>query len=223
MSSARRGWIKAGGGAAVVLLIAGVTLAVLTLLDVTFQGEGEAQTGLGSRLADGPLLTANRDSLAICVQSVDAAPSVEPVAQSAMMSAIAELQKRPDWFTRKLDAGQPRVDIGCPSAPSALLPDVRLLPSKRGFVVDPFPVVSEASSYRVFLFVLAKATLASKFPSGYPAVTEEFLKDGDDSLVVTSGVYLAPEQLSDTSYLARVLAFELGLDSGSPPAPSVTE
>ncbi|MCH8814549.1 MAG: hypothetical protein IH957_05530 [Chloroflexi bacterium] len=194
----------------VLAIVAGATIGVLTLLGVTFQGKGEAQVGDGSQLVEGRLGTANRDRLAICVDSVGLDAAAADTAKLNVEEALVVAADLPNWSDAALGSMATVVDVGCPSSPAALQPGTVLTPTGRGFAVNPFPVVVEASYYRIFTFVVSDEQSANTFGKEFPKVTEEYLRQGDDFAGVTSGLYVTPSQLADTDFLAQSISSLLG-------------
>ncbi len=207
----------------VIVAVAGVTLAATTLLGVTFQGSGSSQTGDGSKLVGGPLLTANRDRLAICVEAVEfdiagqmtsGDPALEALAKSRIEDALTEVAKHPRWEAAGLAVALPLVDLDCPSPPSVFLPGVKLVSTGKGLLLaEPAHIVEEASYYRTFVFIVSREKLAETFAGHYPLATQEWLRRGDNPAGVTTSLYLSPEQLQDLTYLTQWLTVEAGLEA----------
>ncbi len=205
----------------VVAAVAGITLGVTTLLGVTFQGRGAAVQG-GSQYVGGSLLTANRDRLAICIEAVDVAGSLEQTAKSQAEAALTEAAKQPNWAQVGLAKVPSIVDIGCPSPPALLAPSADITRTgKFGLVVNSAPVVKDASYYRVFLFILSEDKLASTFAGEYPIATQEWIRRSQDEVTpATLGLYVGPQQAADSNYLAAWLLFLVGGATNAPTAPS---
>lgn len=186
--------------------VAGVTLAVLTLLGVTFQGDGEGQTGGGSEFTGTALLTANRDRYAICVDVVDVPASLREAAKDELERAFSEAQEDVAWAEAGLDENSPTVDVGCPRGPAALEPGAQIRSDKYGLAVHGNTTVEEASLYRVFVFVLSEDQLNATFGDALPVATQEFLRISIDQFMpVTMGLYVTLSHLDDHEYLARWL------------------
>jgi hypothetical protein len=193
---------------------AAVAFLVLTALGVDVLDTSSASRGSGSELVEGPLKTANRDKLAICVASFGSDPSLEASAKSAVEAALNALDDDPAWIKSGLADGDSEVDIGCPSKPAAFQPGVKLIPTGNGDVfVDPFPLVAEASRYRIFVFLAPAETISAAFHDFQPTTTEEFLKSGDVFNGVTGGIYVSPEMLEKDSYLEQLIAASFAIDT----------
>ena len=190
----------------VVAIVAGATLGVLTLLDVTFQGESEAQVGEFSTLSASPLLTDNRDRFAICIDTDGVQSAVQDSAKTSFETAFAYAESDPSWARAGLDIGIPRVDIGCPAGSTVFDSAARLTTGKFGLIAHNAPVVDVASIYRVFIFVVSERVLMDSFGDGYPVATQEYLATSrDERSPVTMGLYVTPGQLEDPTYLAEWL------------------
>jgi hypothetical protein len=216
-------WAGVAISLAVVAAVAGITLGVITLLGVTFQGSGEAQQPPGAQRVEGPLLTANRDRLAICVDAVGSAgdfqiaggaAALEASAKSTVEAALTDVAKHPQWESSGLGLAPPLVDIGCPSPPAVLRPGVEIEQMGKGRIfVLPFPCVEEASSYAEFVFILPPAEIERVFgkdPELTLADQETFCGEGG-SVGVTGGLYLTPADLDDVPTLAEKLERAIGV------------
>lgn len=203
--------VQAGLSIAVIAAVAGITLGVTTLLGVTFQGSGEAQQELGAEPKEGLLLTANRDRLAICVGAVNVGSAVEVEAESKVEAALVDVAKHPHWNASGLGVASPRVDAGCPAPPLATRPDVKITRWGGSVLVEPVPIVDEASYYRLFVFILPASELDRIFQGALPLVDEQAYKSGDQIIGVTAGLYLTPEQLRDPTSLTEAIQRAVGL------------
>jgi hypothetical protein len=214
---------------AVIAAVAVITLGVLTIAGVTFQGEeAEGQTTepivnqTGEPITNnGALITANRDRLAICVRAiglgegVDAA--VETEAKSALDAALAQAAaQNPQWAEPrfKLADNPPLVETDC-DAPSAVYEPVDPAFPPDQLFAGP-RLVAGASPYLFVIFVIPDAEI-DRLTGGLPrdqsvrVVPEEGIMDqGDVGTVVTYGIYLTPSEAKDTAILVESLEKGLG-------------
>ncbi len=216
MTIHRPGWKGIFVAVAAIAAVATMTFAVLTMAGVTFGGSGSAQQGSGSETIGLPLLTANRDRLAICVDAVDLDPAAAELAKLQLEAALKEAEKNQNWERAGFDHPGPLVDTGCPSPPAVFLPGARIRKSGFGLFVETVTDVSEASYYRVFVFVTPADKIREVFQGEYPIATQEILWHSPDEFSpVTLGLYFSPEELGTTSYVADWLLVAAGVEPAS--------
>jgi hypothetical protein len=103
LAGRERFWLGLATSLAVIGVVAGISLGILTLAGVTFQGErAEGQTTEPVVVNNGALITANRDRLAICVRAIGLGEGVEGAveaeAKSAIETALAQAAaQNPQW------------------------------------------------------------------------------------------------------------------------------
>ena len=198
-----------------IVAVAGVTLAATTLLGVTFQGEkagsGSAQLGSGSQEVGSLLATANRDRLAICVDAPGGSPELVAQARSEIEAVYTDIANEPYWERVGLTDAvrEPVVDAGCPSEPFLLQLGVV---SEDGRTIKSAPRNSEASIYRVFVFVLPSEQI-ERLPVGRRKglAPQESIGERHVWHQVTTGLYLTADQVRDSTYLTDALKRAIGL------------
>ncbi len=203
------------GSLAVIGAVAGITLGVTTLLGVTFQGQGTQPVEGANPAARGP-------GLAICVQAVeidaDGQPlrgdaAIEADAKSSVEAALTEVAKHALWDDAGYAAVDPVVEIGCPSPPLAVLGGPSWISGRPNDGI-PVPLVTEASFYRLFVFVMPTLEEIDRVLAGttHRRAAQEFIsanidREGPTLVQVTSAVYVTPEEIqAGGSFLSDVLA-----------------
>jgi len=163
-------------------------------------------------------LTSARDRLSICVDSSRLSADAAEVAQSqgelAIEAAIAELAAtHPGWAKEDFSNPAPVVDTGCPVEPA--LYDPERGPERGDLYTVIGRTVSEASRYRVHVYILPEDEITRYVgQSGYRVTTEELMWiDVDVLFPVTSGVYLSPSDLRDTTLVRESLDDAIGLEA----------
>jgi len=175
-----------------------------------------ATEGPGSQLVGGPLHTANRDRLAICVDAIGIDTDIEGTAKTGIEDALKDVANHPFWDDAGLDQQSPVVHIGCPQPPVVFQPGVEIISlGEKGIHVEPGRVVSEASYYRVFVYIISPGELERIFHGGPPEATEESFRRGDNITGVTLGLYLTQDQLQSPEYLVRWLTKAVGLEAAT--------
>ena len=209
------------GSLVVVGAVAGITLGVTTLLGVTFQGQGTQPVEGADPSARGP-------GVAICVQAVeidaDGQPlrgeaALETAAESSVEAALVEVTNRPIWDDAGLAVAPPVVDVGCPSAPVAVLGGPKWASGRPNDEGTPVPLVTEASFYRLFVFVMPsleeiERTLGRTTDrrSTQEWISANIYSEGPTRVGVTSAVYVtAGEIQAGGRFLSDVLAQGLGI------------
>ena len=203
-------WAGVGISVVVVVAVAGITLAVTTVLGVTFQGSGKAEHGAASEWTRDLLLTANRDRLAVCVQPIGVDAGLTSSAKARIEDALQGVAEHPYWQDMGLSAAvdSPVVDVGCPSDPPAPDPDL-------GVPIDNLlgHRVSEASYYRLFVFVLPQQELDAWVGGlNRRSGPQESICSGDVCFEVTTGLYLTAEEVDDVPFVVERLNKAIGLE-----------
>jgi hypothetical protein len=196
-------WARIGLSVAVVAAVAGITLAITTLLGVTFQGS-EPSTVAGAG-------TGRQPGVAICVQAVNtgaaAAASIEAGAKSRLEDVLPSVAQNPRWEAAGLAGGPTVIDVGCPSLPPQ--PAVAFDPPIRAVFGH---TVSEPSKYGLFVFVLPRDQLLDFIgDSTSREAPQEVTCEDDVCSEVTTAVYISVEELQDTSFLTATVEHGLGL------------
>jgi len=139
-------------------------------------------------------LSANRDELAICVESeVPSRPATEVA--SSIRGAASELEADEDWAA--LTGGEPvEVAVGCQS--SGDWSDLRPV---------QVPPGEAASAFRLHVFVIDDVRTVAAGASEFRVFAREVELHGSEQVEVSTGLFLSPEQAADTEYLAEALAF----------------
>ena len=179
-----------------VAAVAGVSYGALALAGVDFGRSGSAEP---SPVGDSDkYITDNRDRLALCVQSEIPGTASQTEARGAVEAALTEVSQDAAWIKKELSTPSPIVTEGCPSTPGIFLPEV--------------PAVKQPSYYRVHVFVMALNELQKAFgDQPVRRTAEEKLCGGDFCWEVTTGIYLSPDELSNTDLVSNALRDGVGL------------
>lgn len=184
-----------------VTLLLALAIAIWTLIN-TGRVRGQEQPGITSTTA---LLTTNRTSLKICVQSL--VPGVDSrIIQGQIKGAMTSVSNHPDFQRAGLGREPVVVDAGCPSAPTITNPrytskDMSGVPA----------VVTTPSQYRLFVFVVSLDQLTRAFIWRPHLTPQEMMCAGDACNEVTTAAYLTPTELLDRTALERSLTQGVGL------------
>lgn len=184
-----------------VTLLLALAIAIWTLIN-TGRVRGQEQPGITSTTA---LLTTNRTSLKICVQSL--VPGVDSrIIQGQIKGAMTSVSNHPDFQRAGLGREPVVVDAGCPSAPTITNPrytskDMSGVPA----------VVTTPSQYRLFVFVVSSDQLTRAFTWRPHLTPQEMMCAGDACNEVTTAAYLTPTELLDRTALERSLTQGVGL------------
>ncbi len=219
-----------------VAAVAGITLGVMTLLGVTFQGEGTqpaegAQTFLGEGIqpAEGADSSSRGRGVAVCLQAVEigaegqplrGAAAIEESAKPGIEAALTVLEEHPYWDDAGFGVAAPVLDIGCPSPPLAVLGGPLWVNGRPNAGV-PVPHVDEPSPYWLFVFVMPSVEDIHRVLGGQSrrAVAQEFTemslyREGPTLVHTSYGLYLTAEEIqAGGPFLARAMARGLGLES----------
>jgi hypothetical protein len=209
-----------GASVAVIGVVAGITLAVTTLLDVTLE-EGEPKPAevwkqggwTNPRGAEG-VRAVRYPGDSICVQAIGVDAAVETIAEAKLETAMVQVMQHPLWNMFHREWAPPLVDIGCPSGPLVGRPGVTY---GQGTSVDHWIqyVVAEPSFYRTFVFIMPLEEI-DRLLDGAPwrLVPQEFEQTGGDVFgEVTNAIFVSPEELEDPSFLVQQLTYAIGLEA----------
>jgi hypothetical protein len=223
------------GAIAVVAVGAAGAYAVSSFLDgggpsgnpaVTTATDGASPVGDNVASVPNVLLTANRDRLALCVQSLDgmgqpimlqkdgAAPvsTSAPDPVDAIKRAVAKLPEHPNWSQAELASyPAPVVTEGCASPP------VLFHPSSDAGGLSAFGLtygrLTTTPGYeKVMIFVAPPEALHAIGAESGTEVAEEFMCSGDNCFSVTRGLYLEPTTLTDLDVLSSLVAQAVGIE-----------
>ncbi len=208
------------------VVLAGTAVLVGMSIVLLEGGDDSRPAGSGAERVGGPLLMANRDRLAFCVEAVefdseglvvDGDAGLERFARFRIEQALSRVAKYESWAARGLDAlPPPAVDAGCPSSPALFVPGAKpAFAGKYSLTSHPVRFVEEASYYRVLVFILPRDKLSEVFADKYPVTVEEWMHPGHQPQSVTRGLYLSREQVDDMEYLVDWLTVAAGLESSS--------
>lgn len=197
-----------------------VIVGALLPLVLWSQNSGALEDGRGPFRRDGLKVT-SRDHLALCIQGISGA-TVDPVsATSKARDAARRVQSHPSWSLLRIRDDPISVAYGCPSPP-VLQPSGALIGRTQRLITTKY--VSDASEYRLFIFVMPAVEVQRSFGSDslYSRVaTEETIcvsaetTSGQRCDGVTSGVYLTEAELDDPE--AFNYAILRGLNLAEPP------
>jgi len=203
MNAPRPSWRGVVGIVMTVAAVAVITFGLLSVLGVTFGGAGSADVGDGSQLG-GLFAVAERDHVAICVQTAGVDSGIQPVATLAVGAALSQLEQRPEWALSGLGVAPTEVQGGCPTEPA--LHTVGVPPGGRETLFEVTGgIVKHASYYLVHVYVVPQEEI-DRYGRTYRWAIEEKLRHGPHTLVgVTQGVYISPGELDDTAFLIRLL------------------
>ena len=196
-------------------------LSVVLVIVVVLIWSGTGYTRLVSgREPDKPtvsmLLTNNRTQLNVCVHSLVPGMDNEET-RGLVESALAQVRKHPNFKAARLDAADPAVDAGCPAPAQLGSPN---WDAKLGAA----PIVTTASSYRLFVFVADVEQLSIAFGGRVPRTTaQEILCEGEQCSEVTTALYVTPSELRNQAASIDALTHGVGLlppnvDESQPPA-----
>jgi len=209
MSIRRPGWRGLVISVTTIAAVAGMTFGVLTALGVTFGGGGSAAIGGGSQLG-GRFAVAERDHLAICVQTAGVDSAIQAGATASVEAALAVVKVRPEWLPSALGVSPTEVHNGCPTEPA--LHTVGIPPGGRETLFEVTGrIVTQASPYLVHVYIVPREEI-DRYGRTYRWTIEEKLSSGEDELYgVTEGVYIGPDELGDTAFLADLLERAMGV------------
>lgn len=177
------------------------------------------------QLTQDGLLISSRDRLAVCVQGIQNVSIDGPEAEGRLAAALAELANDPIWSAAGFARAAPEAAVGCPEPPVLLRDGVVAQPNFRQV---PGSILAESpSKFLVFLFVAPPAFIESMFIDGpassptspsppYFRLEHEQLHCFGGSrtgpcVVVTSGLYLTPDEFRDHDTLVVAMGNAIGL------------
>ena len=177
--------------------------------DLATVGAGLPTSSSSLRTGD-LLLTRNRGSLAICVQSVGLDDGVERAVARQVEDLLPELEAHRNWVPSGLATGAPIVRTDCSSEPTLLASNADL---KSG---NPL-LVEAPSMYRLFVFVLPQADIDRIFQwqfGRWPirSVAQELVRESNARIGSTTAIYLSPEEAAESAFLREWLTKGIGLE-----------
>ena len=190
-----------------VALILGLVAAAVWAAGTPKAGSSQRPTELRP---DTALLTTNRSTLKVCVDSK--VPALGDAALGASTAAsLGQVARHPHFRQAGLAAARPQVDVGCPTRARIAEPgfEYRAGRSDRGdiFVAQPSP-------YRVYVYVVAEEQLAPLAGAAFRRVPQEvFCSERGSCTEVSTAVYLSAEEIGRPGRLARELTRAAGLDT----------
>lgn len=172
------------------------------------------------QITNSALLTANRDRLEICVEVVSPARAAPIDARQHIERALSQVTQHRSWRSARFGIGPPTVTTGCPGDPFLLRPGVTVLDGSPSGSTR-FPRVSDASRYRLFVFVLSDQELKRVIQGVFDVrtVTQEMLCYGRTCIPVSLGLYFSNSELANQQFLQDRLAQGLGLEHPIPDGP----
>lgn len=185
----------------ILLLALGAAIAALV------SGLGMALGYPGGRATNTTaLLATNRDGLKVCVESL--VPGVDrQTIRGRIQGGLTSVANHPDFQAAGLGRRAVVVDAGCPAPPT--IADPQYGSSRR---LGRPTSVTEPSPYRLFVFVATVEQIAQAFGDRPQHITaQEVLCEKDLCPVVTTALYVTPEELGDRDVLALGLTEGVGL------------
>lgn len=153
------------------------------------------------------LITSNRDTLRICVQSYHPQVTNEQL-RSTVGKALNLVQTHPDFERSGLGAQAPVVDIGCPGPARAGMPGFDW---EDGMAPESSALVETPSNYRTFVFVVSSERLLLPNGTTFWRTPQELYCYEGRCGEVTTALYLTPEELDMVDLVSLRLADTLGL------------
>jgi hypothetical protein len=228
----RRTALGVVGSLALVGTAAAVTYGVATVLDVgtsdsdmrvqetvaAIPAEQTAEAAKESHWTGSLLITADRDRLSICINTVGLTNKavVEASAVASVGAALAEVKKSAAWQSAMEEtpvAANTEVVAGCPGGTLTAAPT-------RGEWGDRVAnywgrTVKQASPHVIHVHVLPESEILRIVgPAGnHHVAIEEVLCSGDECTVATQALYYSPSDLADLELLTREMEFALSLRS----------
>ena len=197
----------------VALLLGLVSVAVWT---VGTLGAGSAQVAPTEITMKTGLLTTNRHSLKLCVNSTVAGMS-DAALQATITAALQKASAHPRFARAGFAVSPPQVEIGCPGVARIAEPgfDPRAGYSNVGGVL-----VDQPTQYRTYVYLVPQEQLAALGGLGHQRVPQEVYCPplSDNCAAVSTAVYLSPGDIPNLVKVARELAGGLGLDARGIPA-----
>lgn len=157
------------------------------------------------------LLTTNRSSLKLCVNSEVAAVS-NAALQAVTQTALTRIATHPRFAADGFARSAPLVEAGCPG--SARIAEPGFDP-RGGYSDHGGIVVNQPTQYRTYVYVVSDGQLAPLAGYGHQRVPREVYcppSSPDDCAAVSTAVYLTPGDLSDSNKLVREIMGALGMN-----------
>ncbi len=190
----------------VLVALIGVAAYIVTgALDLGTGGEGSAQdSSPDDRFVSGGLRTANRDHFAVCLDTYNLSSSAVAEALPNVVDAVTEAATDPEWIS-SVGTAPPTVDLGCPAPPAPLVGDVKTSSTGRILIAGDTNV-TEASLFKLFLFIVPEDTIAQTFSGAPPVAAQETLKRNLDQVeIVTFAIFVSIEEASSIEYLRHTM------------------
>jgi hypothetical protein len=163
----------------------------------------------------GHLFTANRDRLAVCVQSLSGA-ALPGQAQAAIQGVLPAALRHP-WWDARLPVSVVETDCAPAVTPFLLQPGAASIMGKPTGDFGPLSV-STASRFRIFVCVLPQAQITALFgDSPYRTAPQEFLCQEHTCDEVTTGICVSPQEQGNIAFLKLTLQRGIGLEKPTPP------
>lgn len=179
------------------------TIVALLLTALVLNWGGQQQDRPTSATA---LLTTGRTGLQVCVESLGADLAPQAI-RERVQESLTRVGQHPDFVPAGLGRRPVEVHQGCQAVPSIDQPGHRSS-SRLGSPVE----VTEASPFRLMVFVLAPSRMATAFDQRDPVVNaQEVMCETGRCPVVTSAAYFTPATLADTELLDDTLTEGVGL------------
>ncbi len=224
MKRRNRVWFGVGASVVVIGAVAGATLGITTLLGVTFEegepksAEGVQTGGVGvNRPVAAEAQPERYPGLSICVQAFGTDTAIELVAKANVEAALVEVMQHRYWRLLPLSGAPPLVDIGCPSEPLTARPGVRWIEAQMAGGTGTLYTVPEASFYRSFVYVMPLEQIDQLLGGvSIRVAPQEYVILSADSLgMETNAIYVTPDEVQDSSFLAKQITIAAGMDENS--------
>ena len=178
---------------------------------------GAAQAGPAEIDLRTGLLTTNRSSLRLCINSK--VPAVSDAAlQAVVRLALAKVATHPGFASVGFKASTMQVDIECPGPMRIAEPG--FVP-RAGFSDHGNIVVDQPTQYRTYVFVVPPTQMTPLLSYPFQRVPQEIYcppASRSTCAAVSTAVYLTPDDVHDIAKVTRELAGALGLDPDELPA-----
>jgi len=195
------------------------------VFDVMDAQEVGAMTGArapataGGDSIDGPFGAASRMRLGICVDDTTGTLAAGDLT-TRVGGALAELGSTHVQFASDQLGPRPLIALACPSASPLLREDfaspVPALPTVRRHLWTAGSTVTQATPFRVYVFIAPSERIKHLFPNTPPSsrTHPHEMLSGKTVLrpgIVSIGLYLAPSEVLDPTALRRGLGAALGI------------
>lgn len=154
------------------------------------------------------LLTSNRSSLSICLDSKIAEISNETLRLLVDLT-LQRVKQHPHFAAAGLSSGMPRVSVGCPGPARILMPGFDW---ESGYATGQPLAVTQPSEYRTFVFLVPRKQATHRGGYVFHNAAQEMLCDHSGCSEVTSALYLTPEDIATPDSAVPLLTKSVGLD-----------